>query len=200
MRQLMLFLTCAVAAVMLGCVPSLQPLVTDEKELIFEPNLVGTWIKPDSRTSFKLEKGVAKAADNSAPTTGEGGDKAYTITATDDDGNVAKLVGGLVRLDNTLFFNTTVLDSGVKGFTSCHMLPVHLFTRITLDGDTLTYATLDAEWMKKQHAEKKLAIRHELVNDTVVLTASTPEIREFLRKNAGNPDAFQKPTELKRKK
>lgn len=184
MKRMMLAAVCAVAAVMFGCVPSLQPLAT-EKELVFEPKLIGSWVKPDSRLSLTFEKG-----DNNT----------YKIVATDENGDAAKLTAGLVRLGNDLFFNTTVEDVDLKGdFAKFHLLPVHLFTKITLAGDTLTYATLNFDWIKKLREENKLTIRHEVMNDMVVLTGATKELQEFLRKNAANTDAFQKPTELRRK-
>lgn len=185
MKQAMLTAVCVVAAVMFGCVPSLQPLAT-EKERVFEPKLVGTWAKADGKLSLKFEKGD---------------DNAYKVVATDENGDASKLEAGLLRLGNDLFFDTTVDDVDLKGdFAKFHLLPVHLFTKITLNGDTLTYATLNFDWLKKLREEKKLTIRHEVMNDMVVLTAPTKDLQEFLRKNANNTDAFQKPTELKRKK
>ncbi|MBI5396432.1 MAG: hypothetical protein HZA91_14150, partial [Verrucomicrobia bacterium] len=128
-------------------------------------------------------------------------DNHYAIAATDEEGAASKLDGFLVRLGNDLFFDTTVKDVDLKGnFAKFHLLPAHLFTKITLNGDTLSYATLNFDWIKKQNEAKKLALRHEVIEDIVVLTAPTKELQEFLRKNAGNADAFQKPTELKRRK
>lgn len=185
MKRLMLATVCAVAAVMFGCVPSLQPLAT-EKEWVFEPKLIGAWAKADSKVSLRFEKGD---------------DNAYKVIATDESGNPAKLTAGLARIGDTLFLDTTVEDVDLKGdFAKFHLLPVHLFTKITLAGDTLTYAPLNFDWLKKLREENKLAIRHEVMNDLVVLTAPTKELQEFLRKNTGNADAFQKPVELKRKK
>ncbi|MCX7824007.1 MAG: hypothetical protein N2689_00425, partial [Verrucomicrobiae bacterium] len=85
-------------------------------------------------------------------------------------------------------------------FAKIHMLPVHLFTKISLEGDTLRYATLKFDWVKQLRVDKKLAVRHEVQEDMTILTASTEELQDFLRKHAADPDAFQPPTELKRKK
>jgi len=181
----MLAAVCAAAAVMFGCVPSLQPLATEE-EWVVEPKLVGTWVTPDSQLSLTFEK-----ADNNT----------YTVVATEGKSHVTKLVAGLIRLDDNLFCDTTVKDVDLQGdLAKFHLLPVHLFTKITLANDTLTYATLNFDWLKKLREERKLALRHEMMNDGIVLTAPTKELQEFLRKHAGHPDAFQPPTALNRKK
>ncbi len=186
MKRMMLVAVCAAAAVMFGCVPSLQPLYTG-KDLVFEPKLIGTWASADNKQALAFNKGSD--------------DKSYEVLATDENGAVSKLDAHLVRLGNDLFFDTTVKDADLKGdFAKFHLLPAHLFTKITLSGDTLTYAALNFDWIKKQNEAKKLALRHEVIEATVVLTAPTKELREFLRKNAGTADAFQTPVEFKRKK
>jgi len=187
MRQILITLICAAAAVMLGCVPSLQPFVT-EKDAIFEPGLLGTWTKADSKQSATFTK-----ADDG---------KSYNILATDDDGDPSKLEARLMRLGNDLFLDTTIkeVDDWKGNFAKFHLLPIHLLTKITLEGDTLRYATLDFSWAKELRKQKKLSIRHEVQDDMTVLTAPTKELQEFVRKHAAEKDAFQSPTELKRKK
>jgi hypothetical protein len=186
MRQTLITLVCAAAAVMLGCVPSLQPLVTD-KDAIFEPGLLGTWTKADSKQSFIFTK-----ADDG---------KSYNVLATDDEGDASKLEARLMRLGNDLFLDTTVKELDWKGnFAKFHLLPAHLFTKITLEGDTLCYATLNFDWVKPLCEKKKLTLSHDIVNDMIVLTAPTNELQDFVRKHAAEKDVFQSPTELKRKK
>jgi hypothetical protein len=185
MKRMMLAAVCILAAAMPGCVPSLQPIAT-EKDLVFELNLLGTWVEADGKSSFKFQKAAAG--------------KGYEVIATNKEGNASKLEARLVRLGNDLFFDTTVRDLDLKGsFAAFHLLPAHLFTKITLSGDTLSYATLNYNWVEKLGGEKKLAIRHETVKDLIVLTASTTELQQFLREHASDKDAFQTPIELKRK-
>ncbi|MBI5686460.1 MAG: hypothetical protein HZC54_15415 [Verrucomicrobia bacterium] len=187
MRQLMLLVTCAVAAVMLGCVPSLQPLYS-EKDPILLASLAGTWVSADSKEKF-----IFKADEQEIK---------YEVTCTDQEGGTGKLEARLLRLGKHLFLDTTVSDlPEVKcAYPKCHLLPAHLFTKIEIEGDVLRYATLHFDWIKKGLEQKKITIRHEAVKDMTFLTASTKELQEFVLAHAGEKDAFQEPKELRRQK
>lgn len=187
MRHLMLFLTCAVAAVMLGCVPSLQPLYSEKDSILLAP-LAGTWVSEDGKEKFTFKADEQEIK--------------YEVACTDENGATGKLEARLLRLGKHLFLDTAVNDlPEVKHpYPKCHLLPVHLFTKITIEGDVLRYATLDFEWIKNGIEKKKITIRHEAMKDMTVLTASTKELQEFVSAHADEKDAFQTPKELRRKK
>lgn len=186
MRHIMLFLTCITAAVMLGCVPSLQPLYSD-KDPILLPALAGTWASEDGKDTFTF-----KADDQ---------DRKYDITCVSEKGT-GRIEGRLLRLGQQLFLDTTVNDlpDTKSDYAKFHLLPVHLFTKISVEGDVLKYATLNIEWIKKGIDQNKLTIRHETTKDLIVLTASTPELQEFIRAHADDKDAFQETKVLRRQK
>ena len=94
MRQVMLFLTCAAAAVMLGCVPSLQPLYSEKDPILLAP-LAGTWVSEDGKDKFTFK------ADEQ--------DIKYDITCIGEKGS-GKLEARLLRLGKHLFLDTTVND------------------------------------------------------------------------------------------
>ncbi|MCX6899735.1 MAG: hypothetical protein NT105_13680 [Verrucomicrobia bacterium] len=187
MRHLMLFLTCAVAAVMLGCVPSLQPLYSEKDSILLAP-LAGTWVSEDGKEKFTFKADEQEIK--------------YEVTCTDESGGTGKLEAHLLRLGKHLFLDTTVNDlPEIKcAYPKCHLLPVHLFTKISIEGDVLHYATLDYGWIKKGIEQKKITLRHEAMKDMTFLTASTKELQEFVLVHADEKDAFQTPKELHRKK
>ena len=186
MRHLMLFLTCAAAAVMLGCVPSLQPLYLEKDPILLGP-LAGTWVSEDGREKFTFKADEKEIK--------------YDITCVCEKGT-GRIEAHLLRLDKQLFLDTTVADlpEVLNEYPKFHLLPAHLFTKISIEGDVLRYATLNIEWIKKGIEQKKITLRHETVNDMTVLTAPTRELQEFIRAHAGEKDAFQEPKELRRKK
>ena len=186
MRQVMLFLTCAAAAVMLGCVPSLQPLYSEKDPILLAP-LAGTWVSEDGKDKFTFK------ADE--PNT------KYDVTCVSEKGT-GLIEARLLRLGQQIFLDTTVNDlpDTKNEYPKFHLVPVHLFTKISIEGDVLRYTTLNMEWIKKGVEQNKLVIRHETVNDTVLLTASTKELQEFVRAHADEKDAFQEPKELHRQK
>jgi hypothetical protein len=187
MKQLMLVIVCAVAAVMLGCVPSLQPLYSDKDPILLAP-LAGTWVAENGKEKFTFKADEQEVK--------------YEVTCTDEEGGTGKLEARLLRLGKHLFLDTTVSDlPEVKcAYPKCHLLPVHLFTKITIEGDKLSYATLSFDWIKKCLDQKKLTLRHEAMKDMTFLTASTKELQEFVRAHADEKEAFQEPKELRRKK
>ncbi|MCX7824485.1 MAG: hypothetical protein N2689_02895 [Verrucomicrobiae bacterium] len=188
MRHLTLLLTCAVAAVMLGCVPSLHPLYTD-KDLVFEPGLVGKWGEPDETDTWTFEKS---------------GDKLYTLTTT-AKGVPAKFEARLVRLGKHLFLDTYPEEPDFEnGLYKIHLIRVHYFWKVALKGDTLEIGPLNLGWLMRMIDEKKIAVRHETYGDDkpiILLTASTKDLQALIARYADDPEAFgEKPAELRRVK
>jgi hypothetical protein len=76
-----------------------------------------------------------------------------------------------------------------------HLTQAHWVFRVWLDGDTLRLADLSEHWLKEAVNQAKVEVGHEEVNDTLVLTASTPDLQAFLREYAGDAGAFPEPEE-----
>jgi len=76
-----------------------------------------------------------------------------------------------------------------------HLIQGHWVFRVSLDGDTLRLADLNEDWLKEAVNEGKVEVGHEEVDDTLVLTASTAELRAFLQEYAGDDGAFPEPEE-----
>lgn len=187
MKQLVLVIVCTVAAVMLGCVPSLQPLYLDKDPILLAP-LAGTWVSESGKEKFTFKVNEQEIK--------------YEATCTDEEGGTGKLEARLLRLGKHTFLDTTVSDlPEVKcAYPKCHLLPVHLFTKITIEGDVLRYATLDFGWIKNGIEKKKLTLRHEAMKDMTFLTASTKELQEFVLAHADEKEVFQEPRTLRRQK
>lgn len=184
----------AVAALVLlaSCLTfSLHPLY-DDKDSVFEPNLIGTWrdtAKKQNPSTFVFEK---SGADGYTVTFNDTGD-------TPPGGGVFEV--HLVTLHGRLFFDavqTKVLLNGQQADVGV-VIPSHLLGRIYLDGDTLHYDSLDDDWLKKGFQSGKITLAHELVGDDVVLTASTADLRRFLADHANDEAAFA-PNTLQRVK
>ena len=74
-----------------------------------------------------------------------------------------------------------------------HLIQGHWVFRVWLDGDTLRLADLSEDWFKEAVNSGKVEIGHDEVNDTLVLTASTPDLRAFLQEYGGDEGAFPEP-------
>jgi hypothetical protein len=71
-----------------------------------------------------------------------------------------------------------------------HYLSVHVFTKMTLSGDTLTLASFENDWLEKQITGKKISVAHIRRGSEIILTASTKDLQTMFRTIGGNNDAF----------
>jgi hypothetical protein len=87
-------------------------------------------------------------------------------------------------------------SAGTEGSSyELHLIQAHWVFRVWRDGDTLRLADLSEGWLKEAANQGVVRIGHEDVNDTMVLTASTPDLRAFLQEHAGDEGAFPEPEE-----
>src|SRR4051812_35193657 len=91
-----------IALLLAGCVPSVNPLYTD-KDLAFDPSLIGTWVEKDKEnedagSNWKFEKRD---------------EHSYKLTITDGD-KTSPLVARLVRLGDYRFLDLCPDKSGLE--------------------------------------------------------------------------------------
>ncbi len=204
MRTVQILAVLGLAAFTTGCtVRSLYPLYTAE-DLVFEPRLVGAWPEKDSQDTWIIRPSGQKAYEvtvSTEPRTRLRDSLRGTIEAISPSGERARevsssgseekdrLKGHLVRLGNLRF-----LDLCPEGIDDSVAIPAHLFVQIRLEGDILRIALLDPEWLEEELARKQLAPAHVRLPGggagSIVLTASTKELQEFVMRHAGNERAF----------
>jgi hypothetical protein len=182
-----------------GCVPvmSLHSLYT-EGDVVFEENLVGTWVDdPDSpKTTWEFSRAGAK-------------EKAYKLVYSDDEGKKGSFVVHLVKLENKLFLD--VLPSQFPSeqqdwekmkwaYNFFFFVPAHTFIKIdSIEPQLKMRRTINDE-MKELFKEEPNAVKHELVEDEIILTASTKELQAFVLKYAYDIRVFPAKIVLTRKK
>src|ERR1051325_6103586 len=182
-------LLCAGAALLAaGCLPSLNPLYT-EKDLIFDPALVGRWAeKPDDKDSWTFEKRD---------------EHSYNLVIRDDD-TQSPLIVHLVKLGGHRFLDLMLRHSGLKetkldGVFQLGLIPGHLLAKVNQTAPALRLAFLNPEWLDKLLKENPKAIAHHRIEgDLAALTASTKELQAFVLKYAGDTNAFREGSELRK--
>ena len=193
------FLFYLLAGLLGGCVPvmSLHSLYT-EGDVVFEENLVGTWVDdPDSpKTTWEFSRAGAK-------------EKAYKLVYSDDEGKKGSFVVHLVKLENKLFLD--VLPSQFPSeqqdwekmkwaYNFFFFVPAHTFIKIdSIEPQLKMRRTINDE-MKELFKEEPNAVKHELVEDEIILTASTKELQAFVLKYAYDIRVFPAKIVLTRKK
>jgi hypothetical protein len=155
-----------------GCLtPSLHPLYTDT-DVLSDPGLVGSWAEDDDDDdeswTFELLE-----------------ENAYRLTIT-EDGESAILEAHLLQLGEHLFLDLYPEEMEfASDWYELHLLPVHTFYWVSLQGDLLELAVMDSEWLQDRSDAGELGIRHERRDDTVILTAPTADLQKFILAHVG---------------
>lgn len=182
-RGLALILLVAGAA-MLGCIPSLHPIYTAD-DVVFDSALIGSWSEAESDMTWDFLAG---------------GDSTYRLTLIDEDGRPGTFDVHLVRIGEGLFLDIFPrdLDGGMNKFYQMHFFPVHTFMRVYQVQPTLKLAMLNGRWLDDYLSEHPDSCGHEIVDNEIILTASTERLQAFLGSILETPQAFETPTEFKK--
>ena len=157
----------------IGCpARSIQPLFA-EKESVLLPGLAGTWMSEEDIYTFEQLPGNHY--------------RALIRSKTESDSAVYMVSSG--KLGAYWFLDS----SPIKNSDEHHYLSVHVFTRIEVRGDTMRFATLEADWLKKQIESNAIVVTHTMRENEVLLTATTKELQKFLTSIASNNEAFPNP-------
>jgi DNA-directed RNA polymerase subunit H (RpoH/RPB5) len=177
------------AGILTGCVPSLHSLFT-EKDIFFEPRLVGVWAGDNSSESWQFTR--------------QSDSNSYEViyTAGDEEEEKGSFTGTLGRIDEMVFLDLYPDDTDSKiqanEFYKVHLVPAHTFMKIEQIQPILKMRVMNPETLNEMLESDPNLLRHEkLERDRVVLTASTEELQQFMREHAGDEDLFDEPMELK---
>ena len=165
-----------------SCVPSLQPLYS-ERDLVLDRALLGQWMesKPDSKSTLTFI---------------EHGDNEYKLISTDDK-ETSTYLAHLVKLGDKLF-----LDISGDPSVNCQTLsmPVHMFFLVSQTKPSLKLRDLDDKWLENYLKKNPAALKHQIVDKDLILTASTEELQRFVLQHVNTRGAFTDPVEYVRKK
>jgi len=187
------------AGILGGCVPvmSLHQLYTEE-DVVFEEELTGIWVDDpkNPKTTWEFSRAGAE-------------EKAYKLVYSDDEGKKGSFVAHLVKLENSLFLD--VLPSQFPseqqewekmkwGYNFFFFVPAHTFIKIDSIKPQLKMRRTINDEMKELFKEEPNAVKYELVEDEIILTASTKELQAFVLKYAYDIRVFPAKIVLTRKK
>jgi hypothetical protein len=189
-------LFCLTAALLAGCLPvmSLHP-VYNEKQVVFEEKLLGTWIDDpnDPDTTWKFSR--IDEPDN-----------AYALTFSDDEGKRGSFVARLVKLrpaendaPSRLFMDVfpgempwELQDPNKHQlpYNQLFLIPAHTLIKIDAVDPKLKMRITNEKEIKKLLEEHPGAVKHTFINERLVLTASTKELQKFFLRHADDKRVF----------
>jgi hypothetical protein len=177
--------------VITGCiVQSFHPLFATD-ECLFEERFLGKWIGRNGTSSWEF----ARKNDNLYKLI-------ISVTESDSSGTIntkmlyfTALIG---RINNQYFLDILPdLNESNGEWSICkdygfYLIPVHSFSKLKIEGDTLSVSSINYNWLEKGIKKNKIKIKHEKVNEGgILLTASTKELQKFISKYSNNKEAFE---------
>jgi len=185
------------AALLCGCVPvmSLHPLF-NEKDVVFDKKLLGTWVDDPNSPETTWE---FKRADTN--------DNAYCLIFSDKEGKKGLFVAHLVKLKDKLFLDICPAPWEQQdpnkiewAYNTLFLIPGHTFIKVNSVEPQLKMQVTDDEKMKELLKADPNAVKHDFLDNSPILTASTKELQAFVLKYADDSRVFTEATVLGRKK
>ncbi|MEN6333091.1 MAG: hypothetical protein ABFE01_02460 [Phycisphaerales bacterium] len=199
------------AILLAGCAPivSLHPLFTKEN-IVFEEKLVGTWVKDvnNPEVIWKFSRLDESAAKGLLEPWKDVITKFYGLDITDQDGRKGSFAACLVKLGDRMFLDVFAdrfpsgeqdVEKAPLAYNAFFFVPVHTFIRVDSIGDQLAIHVTDDDRFKELIQAVPTPVKHEIVDDRPVLTASTNELQEFVTKFATDERLFPNDLTLVRK-
>jgi hypothetical protein len=170
-----------------SCIPSVEPYYTND-QIAFEDRLAGDWEVADSKDEphlWQFEK-----SDN----------KMYKLTVTEDKNKKGEFTAVLFKLQENYFLDLTPAkceyatnQADLVGFC---IIPGHLLLRVAQLQPDMKLAGVDYDWLKKHLEDHPRDLAHRSENDTVILTAGTRDLQQFVVKHLGKGELFSEPGTL----
>lgn len=151
-------------------VPSLHPL-HEGREAVALAEFEGRWVCSDS-TSILLA--IEKT------------EEGYELRLKSDDETKSLWFDvHLVRLGSTVF-----ADIRQRSGDDLFLLSPHVFARIRVNEDELRFEFLEDNYVRKALEDGRTDLAHEWMGSTLVLTAPTDELQDFVESCAFDDEAF----------
>ncbi len=186
MRYLKPIVIVVILIISAGCIiPSLHPFYT-EKDLVFDPNLIGLWDSPAGTWEFSKD-----------------GPNTYRLVYTDNYGRPGEFSVHLFRVRDSLFLDLYPEDPKLDGKKNVpymfHFLQVHTLAYVHQIKPTLQVRVPESTWLEEFLAENPGAIQNGKASGQIVLTAEPKALQAFWLKHLHKEGAFSEPLNLKRK-
>ena len=165
-----------------GCVPSLHEFYTEDT-LVFEEAILGKWVM--EKDLWEFSKGIEE--------------NSYKLVITEEEGLSGDFVAHLVKLEEALYLDVfpSELDN-VSGWMQMHLVGVHTFMKVERLEPNLVMRAMNPEKVDEMLKKEPGLIKHERVEDRIILTAQPKQLQEFVAKYTATEEFFGDAGEFKR--
>jgi hypothetical protein len=152
------------ATLLVGCLPTLHPIYT-ERDLVFDPALVGVWKQNGAKWEFSRRD-----------------DTSYRLVHTDANGRQGRFTACLAKIDGVQILDLTPAnsDSDPSPFQRFHELAIHTLYIVRRTEPDVELSALNLNWLNEYLAAHPNEIAYSVVDGKPILTAPTPELQRFV--------------------
>jgi len=168
---------------------SLNPLYNEE-DLLVSQDLIGLWQDADDGDEYVSFQKYE--------------DKKYILRYMEDneDPNESDTISyetGLLKIGDHYFIDVyPYYDQGMEeeDYLFRSFIPAHAVLKIEWENDVMKLYTISYDRLNELFEQNRIRIRHQMLEDYIVITASTEELQKFLKKYADDEKAFDEPDKL----
>ncbi|HET8865385.1 MAG TPA: hypothetical protein VFM80_06765 [Gracilimonas sp.] len=204
-----------------GCfLKSVHPLINNDNAVLIE-GLEGVYEKKDQRWTFASDNTPYLMADlirehpdedislepGEIDTLGKDG-YLIRLEQLDKPGSYPEYFIGMIgKINGDLFLNLKLLelDYGMNSsFGIAHQFNVNTFSKFQFSGEELIMEPFASSWIRDQIRNNRVRIKHEVVtsdfdeSSEVLITASTEELQQFVKKYGNEEEAYEEAITLRR--
>jgi len=160
-----------------GCIPSLHPLYLPEN-LTAVKAIEGKWVTDGTQETTETWEFLQRDS------------LGYTLNYSENDQS-GRFDARPLMLGTYLFIDVkpNPPDSDNDVYQGL-MLPLHLFGRVWIQGDSLRIAWLDGDYVKDQVDKGDAGVTIDDMDEDQILTSSTQELQAFVLRHVDDSDAF----------
>jgi hypothetical protein len=167
-----------------------HPLYT-QKDLFANDLILGEWMDSDS-VIWRFDHMQKTFMQNEIKTDSTG----YILRMKEQEKEwISKTMKvRLLKLNGHLFADFSLdsyFDENNMDFFDLHLMTVHTFAKVVINGDSLQLNWFNPEWFDKMVKGKKIRIEKEVSAAGTLVTASTKKLQKFAVKYANSPEAFE---------
>ncbi|MGB8192836.1 MAG: hypothetical protein WCF67_12990 [Chitinophagaceae bacterium] len=197
MKRIYAFAAIALLLGLSSCLSTVHPIFT-EKDLVFDPKLIGKWRYESKSFNGFVEITQTKQQDfTDYPTLGKLAGKTYMLRYKNTEGGIdAAYYGFMVKLGNKYYIDQypaeTPATMNYDPFYKGHYLKMHTCYLLSFKKDnSFELKQFDETYLKKLINDKKIRVRHETREDgSLIVTASTEELQQYIMKYSDVPEAY----------
>lgn len=187
MKKILSVVIILITLIIQGCVPSVHPLYSADT-IVTDSRLEGTWENESENEIWTFKKTKYNN---------------YNVTYTENE-ETSNIIAHLVKLENSYYLDFyPANDLDVSDFYKTHLVPAHTFTKVSLSKDKLSIQAFNPEWLSQQIKNRYIRIKHEQIDNSILITAPTSDLQKFVIKysnhSTGDEEFFLQSSVLTKK-